>query len=537
MTNFGFTKTDLNLKYRLGLEHALANADFLNVPDLVLVQAFSIFLLLVRRHDSPRFVWMMTGLAIRMGQALGLHRDGAYLKHLTPYEIEMRRRVWWGLCMLDTRASEDQGMDYTIAHGSFDTKLPLNINDADIDPATTQMPAERKGITDMSIPLVWLEIGELARQMTVQKESKSSIEEQSHLLNEMYQKLDRRYLQYSSESGNITYWVTVVVARLVMAKMTLLIYLPILFSSPNEQFSSKDNLLIAAIETAEYNHALNAEPACRRWRWVYQTYTHWYAIVYLLIETSRRPWSPTVERAWVALHSPWLIPSQSRISKHLRVWIPLRKLMAKARKHRDTELERLRSNSHAAEQLEMEDQRIPVPGSPGPFPAPSNVVELFRERWRQLLVTPEKHGQSGQEVANPSTRPIYTPQPIASSMPTHNMSGSELNTNFEPAYLSANTDQTSQNLPSNTSLDFQSTTMADAPDNVSMSQTAGVSHNDASAFGPELAHWPWADIDPSVDVFANVDMDAIDVDIYLDGEVDWYTWVDSARGMEFGAMP
>lgn len=68
MTNFSSSKSDLNLKYRLGLEHALARADFLNVPNITLVQAFAIFLGLVRRHDSPRFVWMMTGLVIRMAQ-------------------------------------------------------------------------------------------------------------------------------------------------------------------------------------------------------------------------------------------------------------------------------------------------------------------------------------------------------------------------------------------------------------------------------------------------------------------------------------
>lgn len=56
---------------------------------------------------------MMTGLLIRMGQALGLHRDGTHFDYLSPFEIEMRRRVWWTLCMLDVRASEDQGTDYT----------------------------------------------------------------------------------------------------------------------------------------------------------------------------------------------------------------------------------------------------------------------------------------------------------------------------------------------------------------------------------------------------------------------------------------
>ena len=93
MIKFGSSKTDLNLKYRIGLEHALAKADFLNAPDIVLVQAFAIFLLLLRRHDSPRFVWMMTGLLIRMAQYLGLQRDGAHFEHLTPFDIEMRRKL------------------------------------------------------------------------------------------------------------------------------------------------------------------------------------------------------------------------------------------------------------------------------------------------------------------------------------------------------------------------------------------------------------------------------------------------------------
>lgn len=301
MMNFSCTKAELNLKYRIGLEHALAKADFLNVPDLVLLQAFTIFIGLARRHDSPRFVWMMTGLVIRMGQALGLQRDGAHFKHLTPFEVEMRRRIWWTLHVLDVRASEDQGTDFTIALGSFDTKFPLNINNADIGPDSTETPAERKGMTDATFALVSFEVSSVARKMMAQsvRDGAPNVEEQARLVEEIYQKVDRGYLQYSVEPGNVTHWVAVMVARLVMAKMTLLVYLPILFSSTNEHFSDsvKNKLLVAAIECAEYNHALNAEKACRHWRWVYQTYTHWYAVVYLLIECSRRPWSPIIERA------------------------------------------------------------------------------------------------------------------------------------------------------------------------------------------------------------------------------------------------
>ena len=496
----------------------------------------------------------MMGLAIRMGQALGLHRDGAHFGHLTPYEVEMRRRVWWALCVLDVRASEDQGMDYTIARGSFDTKLPLNINDTDIGPETSQMPTGREALTDMSYSLVTFEICQVTRQMMAQdtKEGAPGIEEQSRLLNEIYQKLDQRYLQYAVESDNIAYWVGVMVARLVIAKMTLFISLPILFSSPSEHFSDtiKTKLLVAAIETAEYNHALNAEQACRHWRWAYQTYTHWHAIVYLLIEISRRQWSPIVERAWVALHSQWLIPAQSHMDKDLRFWVPLRKLTGKARKHRDTELDRLRSDPQAAERLEMEDQRIPVPASPGPFSVGSNVVEIFRERWRQLLALPKRPGnnartpgQFGPGATNPSEDSTNTTQPSTSSIPAYDAGSSGSNPTFEPTYFSANGFQTSHNIPSNTSSDLQSGTMTNAPDDFSLGQTTEPSYSATPtvpttwSMGPGFVPWLWDNVDPSLDVFANVDVDAVDVNMDLDGEVDWYNWVESAKGMTWDAGP
>ncbi|KAN0110180.1 Fungal specific transcription factor domain containing protein [Hyaloscypha variabilis] len=546
MTNFGLPKSDLNLKYRVGLELALAQADFLNNFDLVLLQAFTIFLYLVRRHDSPRFVWMMTGLAIRMGQALGLHRDGSNFKNLTPYDIEMRRRVWWSLCMLDVRASEDQGMEYTLALGSYDTKLPLNINETDIDPKSTQMPIAREGITDMTFPLVSCEIGDLAKQMMTlsSKGSVPDMEEQNRLLNEMYQVLERGYLQYTTEAGNILYWIQVSVVRLVMGKMTLITHLPLLFSSPNEHFSDKirTKLLIAAIEVAEYNHALNAEPSARQWRWVYQTYIHWHAVVYLLIEICRRPWSPIVERAWVALHSEWLIPAQSNVDKNLRVWVPLKKMMAKAKKHREAELEGLRRNPQSAKWPEMEEKTIPAPGSPGLFPPGSNVAELYRERWRQLFALPgqsentrQTSSESRPEAPSSSVYPIYAAQQNTNAISGYNQPGSGSNTTYEQPYLDPGGLPTSQNLSSSSTPNPQ---IANPPSNYAMPRTTGQAFNNSDFlvdWAPGLDHWLWADANPSVDPFANVDFDANDVNMDIDGDIDWYNWVESAKGMEWDA--
>ncbi|RAL08049.1 Zn(II)2Cys6 transcription factor [Aspergillus homomorphus CBS 101889] len=406
MTNFGSSKSELNLKYRLGLEHALAKADFLNAPDIVLVQAFTIFLYLSRRYDSPRFIWMMTGFVIRMAQYLGLQRDGAQFESFTPYEVELRRRAWWGVCLLDIRASEDQGTDLTIAQGAFDTKLPLNINDSDISPDTEQTPPERHGVTDMSIPRLSAHMTTIMREMMVRgvDHGIAGMQEQSRSVDEIYRKLDEEYLQHTAGLNSIVSWVAINLIRLVMAKMTLIVFLPVLFSTPSQDLSEelRTKLLCAAIEVAEYNHALNAEQSSRHLRWLYQTCTHWHAIVYLLIEISRRPWSPFVERAWVALHSSWLIPAPSPIAKNLRIWIPLRKLMDKARRHREAELSCLWNDPEAVAKLAVEAQSAPTPSSPGLL-GPGSVVEDYYQRWHQLVSIPEGSGSQPTQARTDST--------------------------------------------------------------------------------------------------------------------------------------
>lgn len=550
--NFGSSKTDLSLKYRLGLEHALAKADFLNRPDIVLVQAFGLFLGVVRRHDSPRFVWMMTGLVIRMAQYLGLQRDGAHFEHLTPFEKEMRRRVWWAVCMLDLRASEDQGTDLTIPSGSFDTNIPLNINDADINPEIKVIPKERDGMTDMSFARMSVGLCDIMRQMMAPgvKDGAAGQEDQSRLLNEIYQKYEHGYFPRTTGSGIIAYWVGVTIARLVRAKMTLIVSLPILFSSPSEHCPDeiRTKLLVSAIEVAEYNHALNSEQACRHWRWMYQTYTHWHAIVFLMIEISRRPWSSVVERAWVALHSSWLIPAQTSVDKSLRIWFPLRKLMAKARKHRDTELNRLRADPQAAARLDMEDQKIPLPSSPGLIPSGSN-GNVFREWWCRLVVIPEgpidqrqTSAISGTGLADPSMGTSHTSQPTARSISAYKSGEFDPQMTFEPTYLSTNGQQARQTHESTNIRDLEPTIAANAPSKSAMGQTVGLPYNsfptgladwsDGRSTGPGLGPWLWADADPSVDMFSGLDVGSIDVNMDLDGEMDWYNWVESAEGLE-----
>ena len=86
-------------RYRYATEQALSRAGFLSTQEILLVQAFVLYLCCVRRHDDTKPVWTMTGLLVRMAFSLGIHRDGEKFG-LGPYDTEMRRRLWWQICTL-----------------------------------------------------------------------------------------------------------------------------------------------------------------------------------------------------------------------------------------------------------------------------------------------------------------------------------------------------------------------------------------------------------------------------------------------------
>lgn len=128
---WGESRNALLERYRFGLEQALARANFLYCDEIVILQAFIMFLILLRRNDEARKIWTLTGLVVRIAQTLGIHRDGSHF-NLPPFEIEMRRRLWWQVCILDARSSEDHGCDPTIVEAQFDTKMVRILANLDV---------------------------------------------------------------------------------------------------------------------------------------------------------------------------------------------------------------------------------------------------------------------------------------------------------------------------------------------------------------------------------------------------------------------
>jgi hypothetical protein len=133
------------------------------------------------------------------------------------------------------------------------------------------------------------------------------------------------------------YWVAATVARLITAKLSLILYSSLTSPGKPNTLSqdTRDRLFMASIEIIEYSRALDDESSTKQWGWLFQTYIQWHAIAYILEELCTRSNSTIVERAWRAIDSvsgDW--GSAFTHTKSGMLWKPLKKLMSRARQHR-----------------------------------------------------------------------------------------------------------------------------------------------------------------------------------------------------------
>ncbi|OAQ61988.1 fungal specific transcription factor domain-containing protein [Pochonia chlamydosporia 170] len=98
----------------------------------------------VHKVDSDSTLWSIYGIAVRLAQKRGYHRDPrAIALQLSPFEAEMRRRVWFVIQSSDVLFSFQHGMPSIIDDGLCDTLPPSNLTDEDFDEDSLALPAPR----------------------------------------------------------------------------------------------------------------------------------------------------------------------------------------------------------------------------------------------------------------------------------------------------------------------------------------------------------------------------------------------------------
>ncbi|KAI4142341.1 MAG: hypothetical protein L6R39_004978 [Caloplaca ligustica] len=98
---------------------------------------------LVIRADADKDIWFLLALEVNLAMRMGYHRDPSHFPVISPLKCEMRRRLWATVLQGDILISSQMGMPRMISESQYDTAEPRNLNDADLDLETFELPPPR----------------------------------------------------------------------------------------------------------------------------------------------------------------------------------------------------------------------------------------------------------------------------------------------------------------------------------------------------------------------------------------------------------
>ncbi|KAH7166084.1 hypothetical protein EDB81DRAFT_641041 [Dactylonectria macrodidyma] len=99
--------------------------------------------------------YVLSGVCVRLMLKMGLHRDPSKLANISPFEGEMRRRMWNMAIQIELLVSFHMGLPSLLQGFETDTAVPRNLQDDDFDEETTDLPPGRPptDYTTMTYPI------------------------------------------------------------------------------------------------------------------------------------------------------------------------------------------------------------------------------------------------------------------------------------------------------------------------------------------------------------------------------------------------
>lgn len=214
----------------------------------------------------------------------------------------------------------------------WDVKLPLNLDDTDLDPNMGDAPEERLGATEMMSCLLRYNFGVFYRRhdpvtlfdgnWAKLSDKGNTIAQKNKGIDEFEKLLQDKFIKYCDPLVPLEFFVCAV-ARCAIAQMRLVANHPRnMDKSPSSNpLLDRDALFELSIKVIEYTGLLFSSKFMQRYMWHICQHFPWHALVYLLTELRQREPSRQVNRAWeqvfiVYEHKPeLLIHSQHPLHK------------------------------------------------------------------------------------------------------------------------------------------------------------------------------------------------------------------------------
>ena len=276
-------------------------------------------------------------MVVRIATAMNLHREPSkYCTYYSPFQRELRRRLWWRIRYLDVFSSIDRGSELLISTESYSVQIPTLTNDDLFDENSTVIPALEGMDTDLSFTNICYDAC-VAIETLLKPEARPSGEtwEKRHQLAlDFAARVDEKYMQYFN-NGTAFDNFRIAVCDSMKASMILRAVRPMqrYVSSTPPRVDSPYVLRIAMENLRGSNRIYNTESA-ERWRW--QIWVQWHALAVALAGLCSIRNTPLAEETWYYVERQYEQSAKYVAdTKNGMLWRPVEKLYKKAVAFRD----------------------------------------------------------------------------------------------------------------------------------------------------------------------------------------------------------
>jgi hypothetical protein len=303
----GESKAVVSQRFKMATQYALLNASFLKTSDLMVLQALVLFNTAISNHDA-RVIWVLTGVAVRIGQRIGLHRDPATLG-LDPFSCEIRRRVWWQILMQDGFAEKLAGAGGSIMLMA-EVKRPSNLNDSDIFVGMEMLPKEHEGATEMMFFLIRCHVGEFLKGFANKKSNfdgawnklsttAAGLAVKDKAIDELEALYERKYLRYCDHSVPWHCMCSYLV-KAILAMLRFVIHNPEHHGGSRATISEedKDKLFHLSVQIVSYQNVCYTTKEMQGYLWHVSSHFQWKGFLYMVSELRERTQGEEVDHAW-----------------------------------------------------------------------------------------------------------------------------------------------------------------------------------------------------------------------------------------------
>jgi hypothetical protein len=253
-----------------------------------------------------------------------------------PFDLEMRRRLRFGLALLDMQTSFDRATKLIVPL-SWVESLPTNANDEDFDIGLESPTPQADGFTDMTYALLVCKAQRVLRRIDPTTNTVLAHDARQQQYTDEFSREVALLIRHCDSNNTPFHWYTKQVAIWIVAQMQLLAVRPLHHHPKQSPAPIGFNLLQVSVEILQRSQTLVQDARGQQWRWYERIFNPWHILSVAIAELCVCDDIATIERYWETVEWAYLHYKDLMTgSPEEAPWGPMERLMRKARAKRSS---------------------------------------------------------------------------------------------------------------------------------------------------------------------------------------------------------